>query len=428
MADRSGMNHRRIVVTGIGAVTPLGTGVETFWNRLVEGRSGISRITRFPVDDLACRIAGQVGFRPDDADGFDAASYLSRREQRRMDTFIHFAFGAAEEALQQSGWTPTDEEALQRTGTVIATGVGGFPAMLNSAETVRVKGPRRISPFSVPSYLANLAAGQISIRYGFRGPIGTPVTACAASTQAIGDAARLIRCGEADIVLAGGAEACIDRVSYAGFAAAKALSTGYNDTPERASRPFDKQRDGFVMGEGAAMLVLESRDHALARGAEPIAELVGYGTSADAYHVTALRPDGGGGAQAMAAALRQAGLAVEDVGYINAHSTSTSVGDAGEIVAIRKVFGDVARALHISATKSSVGHLQGAAGAIEAIASIKALVTGILPPTLNLYEPDDDMADLNLIPHKAIDRTVRYVLSNSFGFGGVNASVIFAHP
>lgn len=417
---------RRVVVTGMGIVSPVGTGVEAFWERIKAGANGIRRITRFESDDLACRIAGEVPSRSEDAHGFDIDAVLDVRDQRRMGRFIHFAMGAAQEAMASSGWEPKTEREKERTGTMIATGVGGFPEMTDGTRLVDEKGPRRVSPFLVPSFLANLASGQISIRYGLKGPIGAPVTACAASLQALGDAARLIRCGEADVMVAGGAEACIDRVSYAGFCAAKAMSSKRNDDPEAASRPFDQDRDGFIMGEGAGVLVLEDYEHAKARGAVMMAELAGYGTSADAYHVTASSPDGEGGLRAMRQALSSAGLTQADIGYVNAHSTSTPVGDGAEIAALTTLFDGRGKDLAVSSSKSMFGHLLGAAGAVEAVTCIKALMSGMLPPSRNLENPDEAMARFEMVPGKAIAREVGHILTNGFGFGGVNASAVFS--
>lgn len=418
---------RKVVVTGMGVVSPLGVGVETFWRRLVSGASGIRGVTLFDPTASACKIGGEVPSVSEDPEGgFDPDAYLEPREQRRMDRFIHFAIAAVDEALEMAGWHPKTDLERERTGTIIATGVGGFPAMTAATRQVEEKGPRRVSPFLVPSFLANLAGGQVSIRHGLRGPMGAPVTACAASVQSLGDALRLIRSGEADVIVAGGAEACIDPVSYAGFSAAKALSTRRNDDPVAASRPFDQDRDGFVMGEGAGALILEAEDHAVARGATILAEVSGYGTSADAFHVTASSPDGEGGQRAMRQALAMARLSPADIDYVNAHSTSTPVGDAAEIAALGTIFSGRGKDLAVSASKSSFGHLLGAAGAVEAIASIKALLTGLLPPTLNLETPDEAADRFELVPGSAIKKSVDHVLSNGFGFGGVNASVVFS--
>jgi 3-oxoacyl-[acyl-carrier-protein] synthase II len=415
---------KRIVVTGLGCVSPLGCGIERVWRRLIEGRSGVRRLPDELVADLTVKIAGVVPSRGDDPEGgFDPLVSIAHKDLKKMDRFIQLAMVAADEALAHATWAPSEPRQRERTATIIASGVGGFPAMTEATRIVDNKGPQRLSPFTVPSFLANLAAGQISIKHGLRGPLGCPVTACAASVQAIGDAARLIRSGEADIALAGGAEACIDRVSLAGFAAARTLSTAFAGGPERASRPFDKARDGFVMGEGAAMLVIETLDHALARGARPIAELIGYGTTADAYHMTSGPEDGGGALRAMRLALEAADVKPSEIGYVNAHATSTPVGDVGELAALRALFGAEVGP-PISSTKSATGHLLGAAGALEAIFSILALRDSVLPPTLNLENPDDAAAGLDLIGPEARRTPIDIALSNGFGFGGVNAAVL----
>ncbi|MBV8664669.1 MAG: beta-ketoacyl-ACP synthase, partial [Hyphomicrobiales bacterium] len=375
---------QRIVVTGLGCVSPLGCGVERVWRRLIEGRSGLRRLTDEDAHDLPVKVAALVPTPVEDAEGgFVPEASIAAKDLKKMDRFIQLAMVAADEALVAAGWAPADARQRGRTATIVASGVGGFPAMVEATRVVDTKGPRRLSPFTIPSFLANLAAGQISIKHGLRGPLGCPVTACAASVQAIGDAMRLIRAGEADVVLAGGAEACIDRVSLASFAAARTLSPALAATPQKASRPFDRDRDGFVMGEGAAMLVVESLDHALARGARPIVELIGYGTSADAYHMTAGPEDGEGALRAMRLALDMAGLDPHEIGYVNAHATSTPVGDASELAALRRLFG-AGSGVAISSTKSATGHLLGAAGALEAAFSALALRDGVLPPTLNL--------------------------------------------
>lgn len=417
---------QKIVVTGLGIVSPLGTGVDAFWKRVTSGANGIRRITHFDASDLACKIAGEVPARTEDPHGFDPDLYMEPREQKRMDRFIHFAIAAAEEALAQSGFSPKSDREKERSGTIIATGVGGFPAMTAAARLVAERGARRVSPFLVPSFLANLASGQVSIRHGLKGPLGAPVTACAASLQAIGDAVRILRNGEADLMVAGGAEACLDPVSLAGFSAARAMSTRCNDTPELASRPFDQDRDGFVMGEGAGILVLETEDHAKARGATPLAEVSGYGTTGDAYHVTASAPDGEGGLRAMRKALDMARLTPAAIGYVNAHSTSTPVGDAAEIAALGTLFEGRGKDLAVSSSKSMFGHLLGAAGAVEAICCIKALTSGLLPPSRNLSNPDSGMERFELVPGKALLRQVDHILTNGFGFGGVNASAVFS--
>jgi len=414
-----------IVVTGMGVVSPLGTGVDTVWSRLIAGQSGIVANTRFDVTDFAAKVAGLVPTRETDPQGFDPLVAVDPKDLKKMDLFIQYGLVAAEEALAQAGWAPETEDEKQRTATVIGTGVGGSPVMAAAVETIIEKGPRRLSPFTVPSFLANLAAGWISIRHGFKGPIGAPVTACAASGQAIGDGMRLILTGEADVAVVGGAEGSIDPISVGGFGAARALATAFNDDPPAASRPFDRKRDGFVLAEGAAVLVIERLSHAQARGASPLAILSGYGTSADAYHLTAGEPSGAGAQTAMRNALRMANLSPGEIDYINAHSTSTSVGDAAELAGIGAVFANRGKDLAISSTKSATGHLMGAAGAIEAVFSILAIRTGILPPTRNLEDPDvGDRFDL--VPKVAKAKTVRHALSNAFGFGGVNATLVFS--
>lgn len=416
---------RRIVVTGMGAVSPLAANVPVTWSRLLAGRSGVKRLSDDIVGDLPSKVGGVVLSISEDAEaGFDADRVLAPKDQRKVDRFILFALAAAEEALNQAGWKPVLETERERTATIIASGIGGFPAITAAVRTVDQKGARRLSPFTVPSFLVNLAAGQVSIRHGFKGPIGAPVTACAAGVQAIGDAARLIRSNEADIAICGGTEACINEVSLDGFAAARSLSTGFNDTPEKASRPFDTQRDGFVMGEGAGILVIEALSHALARGAKPLAELVGYGTSADAHHITSGPEDGSGARRAMELAVSQAGISYDDVAHINAHATSTQIGDLGEMTAIKSVFGCRAD-LAVSATKSATGHLLGAAGGLEAIFTILALRDQIAPPTLNLDTPDIAGEGLGFVAKEAQSKVLDYALSNGFGFGGVNASVLF---
>lgn len=416
---------KRIVVTGMGAITPLGCGVEQVWQRLLAGQSGIRQLPQEFIQGLSTTIGGQVpDSQQDPQAGFDPDRLLTPKEQRKMDRFILFALAAAEEALAQAQWKPDNAAAQERTATIIASGVGGFPAIADAVRTSDSKGPRRLSPFTIPSFLSNMAAGHVSIRHSLKGPLGAPVTACAAGVQAIGDAARMIRAGEIDIAVCGGAEAAIHQVSLAGFAAARALSSDYNDTPERASRPFDQARDGFVMGEGAGLLVIEELEHALARGAQPIAELVGYGTSADAYHMTAGPEDGDGARRAMQQALNQAGVQPAQVQHLNAHATSTPVGDKGELAAIKSVFGS-GRGPAISATKSATGHLLGAAGGIEAIFTILALRDQIAPATLNLENPDHDAVGLDLVSGRARQVAMQYALSNGFGFGGVNASVLF---
>lgn len=419
------MSIRRIVVTGMGAVTPLGCGVETVWQRLLAGRSGLRRLADDVVADLQAKVGGVVPSYLEDADGgFNPDLAVPVKEQKKMDRFILFALAAAKEALAQAGWVADTPEAQERTATIIASGIGGFPAIAEAVRIIDTKGPRRLSPFTIPSFLVNMAAGHVSINHGFKGPLGAPVTACAAGVQAIGDAARMIRAGEADIAVCGGAEACIDRVSLAGFAAARALSSAYTDNPEQASRPFDSGRDGFVMGEGAGILVIEELEHALARGATPIVELVGYGTTADAYHMTAGPEDGDGAKRAMQAAIRQAGINASEIQHLNAHATSTPVGDKGELAAIKAVFGTENR-IAVTSTKSATGHLLGAAGGIEAIFTALALRDQIAPATRNFEQPDPFAEGVDVVHGAARSMPIEYAISNGFGFGGVNASVLF---
>ena len=412
-----------IVVTGMGVVSPLGTGTETTWRRLLAGKSGIVRNTRFDVSNYGTKIAGLVPTKADDPEGFDPLVAIDAKDLKKMDLFIQYGLVAAEEALAQAGWHPESPQDQAATATIIGTGVGGSPVMAEAVETIIEKGPRRLSPFTVPSFLANLAAGWISIRHGLKGPIGAPVTACAASAQAIGDGMRLLLTGEAEVAVVGGAEGSVDPISVGGFGAARALSTAFNDDPAAASRPFDRRRDGFVLAEGAAVLVIEKLSHATARGATPLAILSGYGTSADAYHVTSGEPTGAGAQVAMRNALKMAGLSTGEIDYINAHSTSTGVGDAAELAGIAALFANRGKDLAISSTKSSTGHLMGAAGAIETVFSILAIRDGTVPATLNLEDPDVG-AQFNLVPQVPQQLPVRHVLSNSFGFGGVNAALV----
>jgi 3-oxoacyl-[acyl-carrier-protein] synthase II len=415
---------RRVVITGIGLVTPLGVGAELVWRRLVEGRSGIRAIQKFDVSDLPAKIAGQVP-RGETAHGdFNADDWVPPKEQRKMDEFIVFALAAAEQAVKDSGWEPEDEDNRERTGVMIGSGIGGLPGITEGALTLHERGPRRLSPFFIPSNLINLASGHVSIRFRFRGPNHAVVTACSSGAHAIGDAARLIQWEDADVMVCGGAEAAVCRLGVAGFAAARALSTGFNDTPQRASRPWDKARDGFVMGEGAGVVVLEEIEHAKRRGAKIYAEVLGYGMSGDGYHITAPAEDGNGAFRSMRNALKRADLPPDCIDYVNAHGTSTPLGDEIELGAVKRVFGDHAYKLSMSSTKSSIGHLLGAAGSVEAIFSILAIRDGVVPPTLNLEDPSES-CDIDLVPLTAKERPVRYALSNSFGFGGTNASLIF---
>ncbi|BBK37022.1 3-oxoacyl-[acyl-carrier-protein] synthase 2 [Allostella sp. ATCC 35155] len=415
---------RRVVVTGLGLVTPLGVGVEHNWKRLVAGESGLSAIQSFDVSDLPSKVAGQVP-RGETASGlFHPDDWVSVKDQRKMDQFIIYALAAGVQAVEDAGWKPDDAEEQERTGVMIGSGIGGLPSIEEGALTLRDRGPRRISPFFIPACLINLASGHLSIRYGFRGPNHAVVTACSTGAHAIGDASRIIAWGDADVMVAGGAEAAVCRLGLAGFAAARALSTNFNDTPERASRPWDRDRDGFVMGEGAGCLVLEEYEHARKRGAKIYAEIRGYGMSGDAYHVTAPPEDGNGGFRAMRNALKSAGLNADDIDYVNAHGTSTPLGDEIELGAVKRLFGEHAYKLSMSSTKSAIGHLLGAAGTVEAVYSILAIRDGVVPPTRNLDNPSEG-CDIDLVPHRAKERPVRYALSNSFGFGGTNASLIF---
>ena len=413
---------KRVVVTGMGLVTPLGVGVKPSWDALIAGKSGLRTIDHFDVSDLPCKVSGRV-LRGEG--GFVADNYISPKEQRKMDEFIQFAIAAAQEAIEQSGYKAETEEQQYRTGVLLGSGIGGLPVIEQSAIILHEQGPRRISPFFIPACLINLASGQVSIKYGFKGPNHAVVTACSTGAHAIGDAARLIQFGDADVMIAGSSEATISRLGIAGFAAARALSTHYNDTPEKASRPWDEGRDGFVMGEGAGVVVLESYEHASARGAKIYGEVAGYGLSGDAHHITAPSEDGNGGYRAMQSALKHAGLALEDIGYINAHGTSTPKGDEIELGAVKRLFGSAISGVSMSSTKSSIGHLLGGAGSVEAIFSLLAMQHGILPPTLNLDNPSESCKGVDLVPHKAKEKKVKAALSNSFGFGGTNASLVF---
>ncbi|HVY99493.1 MAG TPA: beta-ketoacyl-ACP synthase II [Dongiaceae bacterium] len=418
---------RRVVVTGIGIVSPLGVGVEHVWRRLLKAESGISSIQSFDVSDLPAKIAGQVPRGETSSGNFNPDDFVTPKDQKKMDDFIVMAMAAAHEAVSDAGWAPTDDEERNRTGVMIGSGIGGLNVIYETSLILNEKGPRRVSPFFIPSALINLASGHVSIKYGFRGPNHSVVTACATGSHAIGDAARMIMLDDADVMVAGGAESTINRLGIAGFAASRALSTNFNDNPPAASRPWDKDRDGFVMGEGAGIVVLEEYEHAKQRGAKIYAEVMGYGMSGDAHHITAPAEDGNGGYRAMQAALKRARLNPEDIDYINAHGTSTPLGDEIELGAVKRLFGPHAYELTMSSTKSAIGHLLGAAGAVEAIFSILALRDQVAPPTLNLDNPSEG-CDIDLAPKQARPRKIRNVLSNSFGFGGTNASLVFSAP
>ncbi len=420
---------RRVVVTGVGMVSPLGAGVDNVWKRILNAESGIARIEGFDASHLPASIGGEVpivgGVKADDPFALDVDAVMPERERRRVDPITIYALAAATEAVEMSGWTPADEEAQNRTGVMIGSGIGGIQSFTNAVETVLTKGARRLSPFAIPAILVNLPSGHISMKYGFRGPNHANSTACTTGTHAIGDSARMIALGDADVMVAGGTEHGIIEIGVAGFCAARALSTKYNDSPTEASRPWDKGRDGFVMGSGAGVVVLEELEHAKARGANIIAEVRGYGMSGDAHHITAPPEDGNGGRRAMEAALRSGGMNVDDIDYVNAHGTSTPLGDMAEFGAVRTLFGDHRKSMSMSSTKSAVGHALGAAGAMEAIFCLMAIRDQVAPPTLNLNDPDDGV-DMDLVPNQPRERQIRATLSNSFGFGGTNGSLIFS--
>src|SRR6266699_1669824 len=414
---------RRVVITGLGLVTPLACGVEATWSRLLAGQSGAGPITKFKVDDLACRIACDVP-RGDGSDGsYDPNQWIDSKEQRRIDDVILYVISAAQQAVMDSGYAPKNEEERERAGVLIGSGIGGLDGIEQASILVHEKGPRRLSPFFIPGRLINLASGYVSIRFAFKGPNHSVVTACSTGAHAIGDAARLIALDDADVMLAGGTEAAICRLGIAGFVACRALSTGFNDTPQKASRPYDKDRDGFVMGAGAGVVMLEEYEHAKARGAKMYAEIKGYGLSGDAHHITAPAEDGDGAYRAMGMALKRAGMTPADIDYVNAHGTSTPLGDEIELRAVERLFGNAAGKLAMSSTKSSIGHLLGAAGAVEAIFSTLAIRDGIAPPTLNLDHPSVE-TEIDLVPNRAKQMPIATVLSNSFGFGGTNATLL----
>jgi 3-oxoacyl-[acyl-carrier-protein] synthase II len=419
-----GFAPRRVVVTGMGIASPLGVGVAHVWRRLTNGESGISAIQSFDVKDLPAKIAGQVPRGTRAEGGLDLNEWIPAKEQKKMARFIQLAWVAAAEAIADAGWAPEDEEDRCATGVMIGSGIGGLEVIQEAGLLVAAGRTRRLSPFFIPSALVNLASGQVSIRYGFKGPNHSAVTACATGVHAIGDAARLIALGDAEVMVAGGAEAAICELGIGGFCAARALSTGFNDTPAAASRPWDRDRDGFVMGEGAGVVVLEELEHAKRRGANIYAELIGYGMSGDAHHITSPPDDGEGGYRAMRAALRSARLTPAEVHYVNAHGTSTPLGDDIELAAVERLWGEAAKGLAMSSTKSATGHLLGAAGAVEAIFSILAIRDGVAPPTLNLESPSRE-SPVDRVAKVAQERRIEVALSNSFGFGGTNASVVF---
>jgi len=417
------MELRRVVVTGLGLVTPLGCGVEATWANILAGRSGARRIDDFEVDDIACQIAHRIPLGAYAEGKYNPDEWMEVKEQRKVDPFIVYAMAAATQAIQDAGVEPRTQQEQERTGVLIGSGIGGVGGIYDASVTLHEKGPRRISPFFIPGRLINLASGQVSIRFGLKGPNHSVVTACSTGAHAIGDAARLIALGDADVMVAGGTESCVNRLSLAGFSAARALSTAFNDDPVAASRPYDRDRDGFVMGEGAGIVVLEDYERARARGARIYGEVIGYGLSGDAYHITAPSPDGDGGFRAMSAAIKRAGIAPDEIDYINAHGTSTPLGDEIELGAVTRVLGAAAEKAVMSSTKSAVGHLLGAAGSVEAIFCLLAMRDGMAPPTLNLDNPSVE-TPINLVPHKAIPRQIDVALSNSFGFGGTNATLV----
>jgi len=415
---------RRVVVTGMGMVTPLGCGVEINWSRLTAGDSGVRKIDTFDVSDITCKIAGMIPTGDGSGGTYNPDQWMEPKEQRKVDKFIVYAMCAATQALGHAGWHPKTPDEQNTTGVMIGAGIGGVEGIAETAITLHERGPRRVSPFFIPGRIINLAAGYVSIEHGLKGPNHAVVTACSTGAHAIGDAGRLIALGDADVMVAGGTESPVNRISLAGFAAVRALSTGFNDTPTKASRPYDRDRDGFVMGEGAGALVLEEYEHAKARGAKIHAELIGYGLSGDAFHITAPAPDGDGALRCMNAAVKRAGIAPGEIDYINAHGTSTPLGDEIELGAVQRLVGNSAGRVSMSSTKSSIGHLLGAAGAVEAIYSILAIRDQVAPPTLNLDNPSVE-SPIDLVPHKARKREINTVLSNSFGFGGTNASLVF---
>ncbi len=418
------MKMRRVVVTGMGIVSPLGVGIEPVWANILNGKSGASRIEGFQVDDLACQIACHIPLGTTSEGKFAPDDWMEPKDQRKVDPFIVYAMSAATQALSDAGYEAKTQEQQERTGVMIGSGIGGIGGIAEAALTLEARGPRRISPFFIPGRLINLPSGYVSIRHGLRGPNHAVATACSTGCHAIGDAARMIMLDDADVMLAGGAESPLNRLSIAGFAASRALSTGFNDRPEMASRPYDKDRDGFVMGEGAGVVMLEEFEHAKARGAKIYGEVIGYGLSGDAHHITAPASDGNGGFRSMAAAIKRAEITPAEIDYINAHGTSTPLGDEIELGAVTRLLGEAANGVVMSSTKSAIGHLLGAAGAVEAIFSLLAIRDNIAPPTINLDNPSVETV-INLAPNKPVKKQIDTVLSNSFGFGGTNASLIF---
>ncbi len=418
------MELRRVVVTGMGLVTPLGCGVEATWSRILAGESGAVRITDFEVEDLACKIACRIPLGDSSEGKFNPDEWMDTKDQRKVDPFIVYAMAAAKQAIDHAGIEPKTDEERERTGVLIGSGIGGLGGIYETSITLHERGPRRVSPFFIPGRLINLASGYVSIRFGLKGPNHSVVTACSTGAHAIGDSWRLIAMGDADVMVAGGAESAVNRIAIAGFAACRALSTGFNDTPEKGSRPYDKDRDGFVMGEGAGIVVLEEYERAKARGATIYGEVIGYGMSGDAYHITAPAEDGNGGFRAMQAAIKRAGISAADIDYINAHGTSTPLGDEIELGAVTRLLGNAAGNAAMSSTKSAIGHLLGAAGSVEAIFCLLAMRDNIAPPTINLDNPSVE-TPINLVPHKPVQKRIDIALNNSFGFGGTNASLIF---
>ncbi|GLQ18141.1 beta-ketoacyl-ACP synthase II [Maritalea porphyrae] len=418
------MTLRRVVVTGLGIVSPLGFGVDATWGNILASKSGAARVTDFEVDDLACQIACQIPYGDTSEGKYNPDDWMEPKEQRKVDPFIVYGMAAAGQAIQDSGLELKTEEQKERAGVLIGSGIGGIGGIYDASITLKERGPRRVSPFFIPGRLINLASGYVSIKHGLKGPNHSVVTACSTGAHAIGDAARLIALDDADVMVAGGTESPVNRLSLAGFAACRALSTGFNDQPEKASRPYDKDRDGFVMGEGAGIVVLEEYEHAKARGATIYGEVIGYGLSGDAHHITAPADDGNGGFRSMSAALKRAGIAASDIDYINAHGTSTPLGDEIELGAVTRLLGDAASNAVMSSTKSAVGHLLGAAGAVEAIFSLLAMRDNIAPPTINLENPSVE-TEINLAANAPVKKEINVALSNSFGFGGTNASLIF---